>query len=134
MVTEYGMSKNLGPRTYGRKEELVFLGKEISEQRNYGDKVANLIDDEIQVLIQQCYQVAKDILTQHLDRLEKLTRQLMESETLDREELDKLFAGLPGHTASPVTKGRVRRKASTPRSKKTVAGKLNKKPTLQPAS
>ncbi|MDP6509658.1 MAG: ATP-dependent zinc metalloprotease FtsH [Dehalococcoidia bacterium] len=132
MVTEYGMSKNLGPRTYGRKEELVFLGKEISEQRNYGDKVADLIDDEIQVLIQHCYQVARDILNQHRDKLEKLARQLVESETLDREELDKLLAELPASTTPPVTKGRVRRKASI--KGKAVTGKLTKKPTLQPAS
>ena len=59
MVTQYGMSERLGPRTFGRKEELVFLGREISEQRNYSEKVAEEIDEEVRRIIDHAYQVAK---------------------------------------------------------------------------
>jgi cell division protease FtsH len=132
MVTEYGMSQKLGPRTYGRKEELVFLGKEISEQRNYGDKVADLIDDEMQVLIQHCYQTAKDILTQHRAQLDLLAHRLIEVETLEEEELARLFEEPVATPATRPTKGRVRRKA--PVQGQAKGGKVSKKPALQPAS
>jgi cell division protease FtsH len=132
MVTEYGMSQKLGPRTYGRKEELVFLGKEIAEQRNYGDKVADLIDEEVQALIQHCNQTAKDILVQHRDKLELLAQRLIEVETLESEELDKLFQESADAPAAQAGKGQARRKAPVPGRAK--ARKVAKKPVFQPAS
>ena len=70
MVTQYGMSEKLGPLTFGQKEELVFLGKEIGEQRNYGEEVALEIDQEVQRTVNRAYQQARDVLTRHRDKLE----------------------------------------------------------------
>lgn len=94
MVTEYGMSDKLGPRTFGQKQELVFLGREISEQRDYSDKVAQQIDEEVQNLIQRAYHTAKKVLTTHKAKLKEMATLLMEKETLEEPDLDKLFEGL----------------------------------------
>jgi cell division protease FtsH len=91
MVTEYGMSKKLGPLAFGRKEELVFLGREISEQRNYSDEVAYEIDKEIHDLINDAYLRAKDVLTDNMDKLEAITMLLLEHETIDGSEIEALF-------------------------------------------
>ncbi|MDO8692017.1 MAG: ATP-dependent zinc metalloprotease FtsH, partial [Dehalococcoidia bacterium] len=69
MVMEFGMSEKLGPRAFGRKEELIFLGRELSEQRNYSEKVAEVIDDEIHTLIEDAHQVARDVLSQNREKL-----------------------------------------------------------------
>jgi cell division protease FtsH len=91
MVTEFGMSERLGPLAFGRKEELVFLGREIAEQRNYSDQVAYEIDQEVRRLIDQAYQTAKQILLDHMDKLEKIATLLVEKETLDGHEIEALF-------------------------------------------
>lgn len=91
MVTEYGMSEKLGPRAFGRKEELVFLGRDIMEQRNYSEKVAEEIDNEVQAIVDRAYNVAKDILTQHRARLVRIAKRLLEEETLEGEALEALF-------------------------------------------
>jgi len=91
MVTEYGMSEKLGPRTFGRKEELVFLGREISEQKNYSEKVAEEIDEEIRSIIERAYTVARDILSKNRDRLSHIAEALVSRETLEGEELENLF-------------------------------------------
>ncbi len=95
MVTEYGMSEKLGPLTFGRKEELVFLGREIGEQRNYSEDVAQAIDEEIRRLIHEAYEKAKGILTQHKDALIQLAKKLIEVETLEGEELEAVLSGVP---------------------------------------
>jgi len=91
MVMEYGMSHRLGPRAFGRKEELVFLGKEISEQRNYSEKVALEIDEELQKLISEAYQTAKDILRERRAKLNHIAQELMAKETIEGEALATLF-------------------------------------------
>jgi len=95
MVTEYGMSERLGPLTFGRKEELVFLGREIGEQRNYSEEVAQAIDKEIRRLISEAHEKAKSILTQHKDTLVRLAKKLIEVETLEGEELEAILSGVP---------------------------------------
>jgi len=101
MVTEYGMSDKLGPRTLGQKPEYVFLGREITEQRDYGDKIADEIDEEVHNLIQRAYSTAKKILTAHKAKLKEIATLLIERETLEEPDLDKLFEGLlPKPTAS----------------------------------
>ena len=100
MVTEYGMSDKLGPRTFGQRHELVFLGREISEQRDYGDKVAQDIDEEVHNIIQRAYTVAKQILTKNKAKLKEIAEQLMIRETLEEDDLNKLFEGLTPHPAS----------------------------------
>ena len=91
MVTEYGMSSTLGPRTFGHKEELVFLGREISEQRNYGDKIADKIDSEVDTLIEAAHQSAVKILTERRAKLEQFARRLIAEETIEGDTLEKLF-------------------------------------------
>ncbi|MFH0913686.1 MAG: ATP-dependent zinc metalloprotease FtsH [Chloroflexota bacterium] len=91
MVTEYGMSEKLGPRTFGKKEEMVFLGKEITEQRDYGERVARQIDEEVHSFIQKAYDTAKSILTEKKDRLIHIAKKLVAVETLDGEELNAAF-------------------------------------------
>ena len=85
MVTDYGMSDKLGPRTFGHKEELVFLGREISEQRDYSEKVAREIDAEVHKIIQQAHEVAKRILTEIKPRLVYIAGKLITQETLEVE-------------------------------------------------
>ncbi|MFQ5945049.1 MAG: ATP-dependent zinc metalloprotease FtsH [Anaerolineae bacterium] len=92
MVTEFGMSDKLGPMTFGRKEELVFLGREIGEQRNYSEKVAQAIDDEVQRIIGAAHSKAKDVLTKHKETLVRMAQRLMEVETLDADALEAVFA------------------------------------------
>jgi cell division protease FtsH len=94
MVTEYGMSKKLGPRTFGQRQELVFLGREISEQKDYSDKIAQIIDEEVHNIIQQAYNTAKKKLTANKEKLNQLAKELLAHETLDEPELDKIFEGL----------------------------------------
>jgi cell division protease FtsH len=94
MVTEYGMSEKLGPRTFGQRQELVFLGREISEQRDYSDKVAEDIDEEVHNIIQRAYNSAKRILTENKDKLKRLAEELIARETLDESELNKIFESL----------------------------------------
>ncbi len=96
MVTRYGMSEKLGPRTFGKREELVFLGKEISEQRDYGDKVAETIDDEVHTLIEAAYETAKGQITAHKDKLKDLATFLIENETAESEEVERLLGVRPG--------------------------------------
>jgi len=94
MVTQYGMSDNLGPRIFGQRQELVFLGREISEQRDYGDKIADEIDAEVHDIIQRAYKCAKKLLTANKDKLKQLAEELITRETLDERDLEKIFEGL----------------------------------------
>lgn len=91
MITEYGMSDSLGPRTFGKREELVFLGREITEQRNYSEKVAEEIDQEVRSLIDRAYSTAKKILTENKKRLEQIAQRLITRETLEETELEALL-------------------------------------------
>jgi cell division protease FtsH len=91
MVTDFGMSDKLGPRTFGDKQELVFLGREISEQKDYGEKVADAIDTEVNRIIQQAQETAKEILTKNRSKLELIAQKLIAEETLEGEELEALF-------------------------------------------
>ena len=93
MVTEFGMSTNLGPLAFGKKDELVFLGREIGEQRNYSDEVAYQIDQEIRELIETAHQRAKDVITEHFDKLVSISQLLVEEETIEGEQMEALFDG-----------------------------------------
>ncbi|MFH0942294.1 MAG: ATP-dependent zinc metalloprotease FtsH [Chloroflexota bacterium] len=88
MVTDYGMSPTLGPRTFGHKEELVFLGREISEQRDYSERVALQIDNEIHRIIDNAYNVAKKVLQENKARLVHLAKKLVVAESLEGPELE----------------------------------------------
>jgi cell division protease FtsH len=92
MVTAYGMSPLLGPLTFGDREEMVFLGREIAEQRNYSDHVAEEIDHEVRRIVEHAYQRARSILMTHRDKLDTLAKRLIEVETLERREFEALVA------------------------------------------
>ncbi len=96
MVTQFGMSDKLGPLQFGHKEEMVFLGREISEQRNYSEEVAREIDHEVRNFIDEAYQRATEILTNYRDKLTTVARRLMEVETIDTSEFIALV-GPPAH-------------------------------------
>ena len=103
MVTQYGMSDKLGPLTFGKKEEMIFLGREISEQRNYSDEVAAKIDEEVREIIDRAYDRAKEALTQQRAVLDRLAGLLVEKETIEGEEFESLFTGiLPPRSKSPT--------------------------------
>jgi len=91
MVTRLGMSDALGPMVYGQKEELIFLGREISEQRDYSDAVAEQIDQEVRRLVNGAYERARDILSTYRDKLDAVAGKLLEVETLSREEFEQIF-------------------------------------------
>jgi cell division protease FtsH len=91
MVTEFGMSRTLGPLAFGKKDELVFLGREISEQRNYSDEVAYQIDREIRELIEKAHARSKQVIVDEFDKLEAIANLLMQEETIEGEELEALF-------------------------------------------
>jgi cell division protease FtsH len=92
MVTHYGMSTLLGPRTFGQKEELIFLGREISEQRDYSEEVARQIDVEVKRIIDAAHERALQILKDNREKLETLAKRLIEVETLEGAELEGLLA------------------------------------------
>ena len=91
MVTRFGMSTELGSMTYGQKEELIFLGREISEQRDYSEAVAEQIDHEVRKLVDDSYKQALSILKKYRKELDAVANKLLEVETLSREEFEKIF-------------------------------------------
>ncbi|MBI2763086.1 MAG: ATP-dependent zinc metalloprotease FtsH [Chloroflexi bacterium] len=95
MVTEFGMSDRLGPLSFGQRDELVFLGRQIGEQRNYSDEIARQIDEEVRALVDRAYERAEDVLTTHRARLEALAQKLIAEETVDSDGFETLFADLP---------------------------------------
>jgi len=91
MVTRWGMSERLGPMVFGQKEELIFLGREISEQRDYSEQVAEEIDVEVSGFVRDAYERAKSVLVEYRDRLDALAKRLIEVETIDQTEFEKIF-------------------------------------------
>jgi len=92
MVTQWGMSEKLGTVTMGHKEELVFLGRDLGEQRNYSEEVAALIDEEIRSIVDHGYQTAKTILTRQRGKMDAVVERLKVVETIDGKELDQIIA------------------------------------------
>ncbi|HYN70268.1 MAG TPA: ATP-dependent zinc metalloprotease FtsH, partial [Candidatus Eisenbacteria bacterium] len=95
MVTEFGMSDRLGPLSFGKRDELVFLGREIGEQRNYSDEIAKTIDEEVRAIIDRAQDRARQVLETHRDRLEALAQKLIAEETVDAAAFETLFSDLP---------------------------------------
>ncbi len=95
MVTRWGMSERLGPRTFGKTDEMIFLGREISETRNYSEKIAEEIDDEVRRLIEDAQERARNVLRDHRELLDKLAVVLLEVETLEGTTLTRLLNSDP---------------------------------------
>jgi len=93
MITEYGMSEELGPLTYGHKTEEVFLGRDISRDRNYSDAIAFAIDKEASQYMENCYNRAEEILSRNLDVLHQVAGILIDKETIDAEEFEQIMTG-----------------------------------------
>ena len=102
MVTQMGMSDRLGPRTFGKTDEMIFLGREISETRNYSEKIAEEIDDEVRRLIEDAQERARTVLREHRDLLDKLALVLLEVETLEGPVLTRLLNSDPKEPWPPA--------------------------------
>jgi cell division protease FtsH len=103
MVTRWGMSGEMGPMVYGQKEELIFLGREISEQRDYSEAIAEQIDQEVRKLVNDAYKRTRQILSTYRDKLEEVAKRLLEVETINREEFEAIFPPpSPKKSGTPV--------------------------------
>jgi cell division protease FtsH len=91
MVCDWGMSEELGPLSFGKKEEQIFLGREIAQHRDYSEQTAQQIDDEVKKLIAEAYGEAKQILSDNKDVLEAMATTLLEKETLDANEIEEII-------------------------------------------
>ncbi|MBI5379454.1 MAG: cell division protein FtsH, partial [Nitrospirae bacterium] len=97
MVCEWGMSETLGPLTFGKKEEQIFLGREIAQHRDYSEQTAVEIDQEVKRMVMENYERAKTLLKDHFNTLKRLAEALLERESLDASEIDEI---LQAQTAS----------------------------------
>ena len=91
MITEFGMSERLGPQTYGHREDMPFLGKEYTEHRNYSEKIASVIDEEVSRLVEDGEKNAKKIITENKKKIEEIADTLIKKETIDETEFLKFF-------------------------------------------
>jgi cell division protease FtsH len=98
MVTQWGMGDRVGTVTMGHKEELVFLGRDLGEQRNYSEEIAALIDEEIKGIVGDGYDKAKQILTGQRAKMDVVVHRLKVDETIDDMELDEILSGVVGPT------------------------------------
>ena len=92
LVTEYGMSEKIGPIALGDKDEMIFLGRELSAHKNYSESVAEIVDKEIKNFLNMAYETAKKIITQRRKKLNKIAKQLIEKETIERDEFEIIMA------------------------------------------
>src|SRR5277367_330120 len=98
MVTEFGMSDRLGPMTFGKRHDHVFLGREFGHERDYGEDVAKIIDEEVKRIVDEQYQRVKQLLTDHRPHMDAIVKVLLEKETLDRKEVDAIIAEVNAKT------------------------------------
>jgi cell division protease FtsH len=91
MVCDFGMSEKLGPLTFGKRDEHIFLGREIAQPKDYSEETAIAIDNEIKRIVLENYERAKALIVQHLDRLHRLATTLLEKEVLAGEEIDEVL-------------------------------------------
>lgn len=94
MVTHYGMSKNLGPMTYGSDDDEVFIGRDLARSRNYSEEVAAAIDKEMRDIIDRAYRRSEELLKENMDKLHKIAEALLEKETLDAKEFEEVFVSI----------------------------------------
>ena len=109
MVTQYGMTERLGAIRYGQEQNEVFLGRDMGHMRDYSEEVAAAIDSEVRVLIETAHQEAYDILVANRDVLDRLVLALLEKETLDKDEVEQIFADLDLRSPRPAWTGSAQR-------------------------
>jgi cell division protease FtsH len=95
MVTQFGMSEVIGPLAVGDKEQEIFLGREFAQRREISERTAQMVDDEVKRLIDEAYARATQIITGHRELLDRIAVALLDRETIDREDLDRLVRNLP---------------------------------------
>jgi len=93
MVLRFGMSAKLGPRVLGRNHDMPFLGREMGSEPDYSDEVAREIDDEVRRIIEEGHDIATRVLREHIDDLHRISQILIERETIDRDQFERLLAG-----------------------------------------
>jgi cell division protease FtsH len=103
MVCEWGMSDVLGPVTFGKKEEAIFLGREIAQHRDYSEQTAQTIDREVRDIVERNYRKAREIISSKVHILHELAKALLEYETLNGEEVERIVNGLKVERPSPTT-------------------------------
>jgi cell division protease FtsH len=133
MVTEWGMSDLLGPMTFGKKNEELFLGREIQSHRDYSEVTARMIDEEISRIVRYSQRMADEILQKNIDILHRLAQELLKYETIDADDLKKILKG--NKLTRPLNgqdKPRNQRKPRSPRPKKTSPGNGSQNQTRQP--
>ena len=123
MVCEWRMSEKMGPLTYGSKEEQVFLGRDFSQQKNFSDQTAKLIDQEVKALVMSGYEKAREIITEHRDSLEKMALALLDRETLNASEVKEIIEGKVPPVGGDETK--VEPEGVAPSSAETTQEKSN---------
>jgi cell division protease FtsH len=95
MIMRYGMSDKLGPRVLGRNHDMPFLGREMGNEPDYSEEIAREIDDEIKRVIEEAHELAITVLTEHMAELHKISAILIERETIDKDQFERLLAGAP---------------------------------------
>ena len=108
MVMRYGMSEKLGPRMLGRNHDMPFLGRDMGAEPDYSEEIAREIDDEIRRVIEEAHDRARKVLAEHMDELHKLSALLIERETIDKDQFERLLAGESSETVFPEPRGRAR--------------------------
>jgi cell division protease FtsH len=103
MVCEWGMSEKLGPMTFGKKEQQIFLGRDFTQKVDYSENTAIEIDAEVRRIIQESYHRAKDLLTTNLRLLHQVAEKLLEKEVLDGSEIDAIVRAFGGNGGDPFT-------------------------------
>ncbi|PIS28694.1 MAG: cell division protein FtsH, partial [Candidatus Marinimicrobia bacterium CG08_land_8_20_14_0_20_45_22] len=127
MVCEWGMSERLGPLTFGKKNEEIFLGRDIATHRDFSEETAKLIDSEVRLIVEEAEKRAKTILSENLDKLKILAEVLLEREVIDGSEIEKL---MKGETLPPLVKNNEHVSQIAKPNQKTVPKKRGRKPKI----
>ena len=101
MVTQWGMSERLGPRTFGRRDSMVFLGRDIAEQRDYSERTAEEIDEEVRRIVEEAHERCREVLREHRGKLDELAEALIEVETLEGDDLLRVLGPAEGREPPP---------------------------------
>jgi len=101
MIMRFGMSEKLGPRVLGRNQDMPFLGREMGNEPDYSEEIAREIDDEIRRVIEEAHQLAVKVLTEHMDELHRVSGILIERETIDKDQFERLLAGESDESVFP---------------------------------
>jgi cell division protease FtsH len=134
MVTQYGMSNKMGPMVFGQRHEMVFLGRDIGEQRNYSELVAREIDKEVRRIVATAYERAKELLTRYSELHQTIARHLIQVETIDAEEFESFFVNVPGAPPRSVEPNPPQPAPSGPRSSGAEGrGRSGQSPNPAPA-